>query len=225
MDFSNDFNESIKDSELDNLTIDILEKIIDDNISEGILKEIPILNTIKTIWNVKNNISEYLFTKKIIHFINKIKDIPKSKRLEMINKIDNDDNYKTKVGEKLIFLINKADDIEKSEILGLLFKKFLSEEISYYTFIRFSKVIDISIDEELEFFTNYLEDKIEVDRGSHYISLNLYDIKFNNPKLIEEENLHSYTEGYKYSLEELDIYAEINNYGKQLRNILKEYYQ
>jgi hypothetical protein len=225
MKIKEDFNKSLKNSDFSKISTDIVEKLIDNEISNEILKEIPILKTIMTFWNLKKSIPEYLLTKKIIHFLNNIKEISSNKRLDIIEKIDSSNEFKTSVGEKLLYLISRADDIEKAEILGLLFKELLKENISYYSFIRYSKIIELTIDEELEFFTNYLDDRIEIDRGSHYISLNLYDIKFDKPKLIEEENTRVLFENsLKYKLEDLNIYAEVNNFGKELRKILKKFY-
>ncbi|MFV0185675.1 hypothetical protein OBK25_13270, partial [Empedobacter falsenii] len=115
----------IKDKEFQAVTKDLTEVVIDSNIAEGLLKDVPLLSTIIGTFNTVTNIKDKLFLKKILTFLYELKSISENKIEEQINKIEEDLKYRTKVGEKLLFIIDKCEDTDKASLTGLLFKSFL----------------------------------------------------------------------------------------------------
>ena len=121
----------IKDKEFQAVTKDLTEVVIDSNIAEGLLKDVPLLSTIIGTFNTVTNIKDKLFLKKILTFLYELKSISENKIEEQINKIEEDLKYRTKVGEKLLFIIDKCEDTDKASLTGLLFKSFLEKKIDY----------------------------------------------------------------------------------------------
>lgn len=131
----------IKDKEFQAVTKDLTEVVIDSNIAEGLLKDVPLLSTIIGTFNTVTNIKDKLFLKKILTFLYELKSISENKIEEQINKIEEDLKYRTKVGEKLLFIIDKCEDTDKASLTGLLFKSFLEKKIDYDQFITGTNII------------------------------------------------------------------------------------
>lgn len=100
----------------------------------------------------------------------------------MIEMIDKDERFKINVGEQLLYYIDSCRDHESSEKLGILFKAFLEEIISYDDFMRASNVIE-KISNEI--FNDFLEMKGEVlliDAGS-FLSEGLVYVDYSTIKI------------------------------------------
>ncbi len=153
------FQDTIRNTDLSDISKDLVESSIDSFLSDGILKEIPIVKSILGIIKVSSNISEYLFLKKIISFLNEIKEIDPKKRKEEIDKIDSSERYRIKVGEKLLYILDRSDDYEKAEYIAKLFVALLEEKISYDDFIRGSNAINTLSIPDFRLFLSYNEYK------------------------------------------------------------------
>jgi len=149
---SSSFENTLKDSDLQNVTIGLAEVFADSLMEDGIARDIPIIGTVIGLGKTSIGIKEILFLKKIIYFISEIKNISTAKRHRMIDRIDKSGKFRTKVGEKLLYIIDKCEDHEKSQIVAYLFSAFLSEKITYNEFLRASHIIDQVIIEDLKWF-------------------------------------------------------------------------
>lgn len=132
--YSNSFEKTLKNTDLQNVSIDLAEVAIDQLIDDGVFKDIPILGTIYGVGKAALQIREILFLKKIIYFLTEIKDVPPYKREQMVETINTSEKFRTKVGEKLLFIIDRCEDYEKAQIIAKLFKAFINETIDYNDF-------------------------------------------------------------------------------------------
>lgn len=135
------FDSTIKDSNLENITIDAVELTIDRLTDEGILKDIPIIGTLVSLAKLGANIHDRLFLKKIICFLNELKSLSVEDRKKMIERIDSSKEYRIKVGEKLLYIIDACGDYENSELVAGLFKAFVEEKISYSDYLQSSDIV------------------------------------------------------------------------------------
>lgn len=149
---SNSFNETLADSDLQNVTSDLAETFTDTLLNDGLLKDIPILGTIIGLTKVSINLNERLLIKKLIYFLSELKDIEPEKRQKLINKIDSSEKHKINVGEKLLYIIDKCDDHIIAKYTAKLFSSLLNEEISYAEFLRGSTIIQKLFLLDLEHF-------------------------------------------------------------------------
>ena len=125
----------IKEKEIQKISTDIVESIIDTKLPESVYKEIPFLSTIFGTYDTATSIQDMLFIKKLLTFLYELKSVSQDQRISQIIKIEDDTKYKTKGGEKLLFIISKCDDLDKSSILGSLFRGYLEEKITYDEFL------------------------------------------------------------------------------------------
>ncbi|GHW99625.1 hypothetical protein VCSRO2_2442 [Vibrio cholerae] len=217
MKLSKSLEDSLKKDDLSNLAIDLGEVGIDAILEGGVLRDIPILSTIVSSINVIGSVRDALFTKKLISFLSELSDVSVEQRRNMIESIDNSNDYKIKVGEKLIYIIEKAEDHYASKIIAIFFSEFLSGKITYNQFLKISRIIDsMFIDDFLEFASDSSE-PIDFYSDNTFINTGLVDVYF-EPVVV--------TDGDKYN--EYDKYVTsggaslyITRIGEIVRSVLK----
>ncbi|RND30776.1 hypothetical protein EC575_18020 [Vibrio cholerae] len=217
MKLSKSLEDSLKKDDLSNLAIDLGEVGIDAILEGGVLRDIPILSTIVSSINVIGSVRDALFTKKLISFLSELSDVSVEQRRSMIESIDNSNDYKIKVGEKLIYIIEKAEDHYASKIIAIFFSEFLSGKITYNQFLKISRIIDsMFIDDFLEFASDSSE-PIDFYSDNTFINTGLVDVYF-EPVVV--------TDGDKYN--EYDKYVTsggaslyITRIGEIVRSVLK----
>ena len=150
--------ESLKESELKGITIDLLEGGLDDFIvgitKSDTLREIPVLKTIVAALKAGMSYNDKILVKKMASFLYELRDSSPEERRKMISDLENV-GYSNKVGEKLLLILDKADDMKKPKLLGIVFKKYLEGKIDIETLLRISNgvtKIDIIDLEELKRF-------------------------------------------------------------------------
>lgn len=229
---SNSLEHTLKDSDLQNVTIALAEVFADSLMEEGIAKEIPIIGTVIGFGKAAMGIKEILFLKKIIYFISELKNISATKRHEMIDKIDNSGKFRTKVGEKLLYIIDKCDDHEKSQITARLFSAFLSEIISYEEFLRASYIVDQVILEDLKRFVECgweeedgwkyrneeRDDHLTLDEAGNIATSGLVELV--SPEVMVRDQ-DDWKMSEKYIVEGSELTVRITDIGKKIREILK----
>ena len=174
----------IKEKEIQKITTDIVESIIDSKLSESVFKEIPFLSIIFGTYNAVTSIQDKLFIKKLLTFLYELKSVSQEQRISQIIKIEDDLKYKTKVGEKLLFIISKCDDLDKSSMIGSLFKCYLEGKITYDDFLACVSCIERTPLPELINFIHGDWDELNTEGGgSELVSYGLMEIRVTQPKL------------------------------------------
>lgn len=145
----NESNISVSNSELlelsviSEITLEKVEDLIDQEyLSNEVLKEIPIVKTITSVYKVTKRIQENLLGKKIIAFLEPLKNVSSEARKKMAKEMGKDSKFHTKVGETILMLLDKHEDIIKASYLGQSFKAYLDDRIKYVEFINIASAID-----------------------------------------------------------------------------------
>jgi hypothetical protein len=131
---------TIKDNGMDNIFNDVSEIIIDKALDEGLLRDIPIVNTIRSVIKAGYSISDYLFTKKVIEFLQPLSKYTVDERKEFLNKLDPE--QLNKATESLIFYLNRLDSIKKAEMLGKIFEAYMTGRIDQKVMMYLSYYVD-----------------------------------------------------------------------------------
>lgn len=232
---SNSFSQTLKDSDLQNVSISLAEVFTDSLIEDGIAKDIPIIGTVIGLGKASVGIKEILFLKKIIYFISELKNISVTKRHELIDRIDNSGKFRTKVGEKLLYIIDKCEDYEKSQTIALLFSAFLSERISYDEFLRASHIVDQVILEDLKWFINSgwekedgwkyrdedREDHLALDEAGNISTSGLFELVSPDVMVRDQDDWKRASEPYIVEGSELTV--RISDIGRKIKDILKSH--
>jgi hypothetical protein len=221
----------IKDKEFQGVTMDLIETAIDAKMAEGLLKDVPFLSTIIATFNTFSNIKDRLFLKKMLTFLYELKSISEDKIIEQVIKLEDDNKYKTKAGEKLLYIIDKCEDLDKAALAGSLFKGYLEKKIDYDEFLNAANAIERTPLPDLLYFINNSFDSSDLEGGgSEYVSYGLMEIRISKPKIeIKEEGYYDYDKyapsedeilQNKMNITNFEVRAYVNWTGDNLRKCL-----
>jgi hypothetical protein len=122
------------------LVINISELLVDKVLDDGLLKEIPILSTIVSLYKIPHSISDKILFNKLSIFLNDLKSIGKKDIKEMMNKLENED-FKIKVSSYVLELMDKADHPNKAKMIAKVFVAYIEKKIDYEMLYRLNKII------------------------------------------------------------------------------------
>lgn len=138
----NDFFNSVTSEKIAEITADITEAGFDQFLTDGLLKDIPILGTALKGFGLAKKIAEMVFFKKTLKFLYELKDVPIKERIDFMEKLGQDEKKSKKAGEKILVILNRLDDADKASIIGKLFRAFIDQHLSHSEFLRLSYIID-----------------------------------------------------------------------------------
>ena len=138
---SNSLVETISNSDLTIIGKDIIEIGVDKILSEGLLKEIPVINIATGFWKTGIAIRDFRFVSKLLYFLNESSKLSIKQRAKLIEKLE-DNNYQAEAGEKLISIIDNLETKSKAKILGKTICLFGNEVITKEEFWRITFVIE-----------------------------------------------------------------------------------
>ena len=134
--------ETLGSTDLSSVTEDLVEIALDSLLQDGILKDIPVVNTIIGISKSAVSIRDKLLTRKILYFLQGLNEITVEEREKFLKDMDANPKHQRKVGENLIMLLDRLDDLNKPAMIAKLFRSYLRDEITYNEFLWLSSVID-----------------------------------------------------------------------------------
>lgn len=123
---------------------DCLELGIDSFIEDGILKDIPIVNSIVSGLKIAKNIYDRNLLKQTLTFIKELNNgtINKEKLIAYRSTIENNTRKcEEELGRVLLYL-NMFIDKEKSIMLAKLFKAYIGQIITWNEFCEYSEIIN-----------------------------------------------------------------------------------
>jgi hypothetical protein len=125
-------------------------KLLDDLVEEvlgepfvDIISEIPVIGTGIKFIRAGFEINNLLFMKKLTKFVKNLKDISPEEVKKWSRKLEDEKEFRKKIGENLLLLINRIDDMgEKPEMVGKIFRAYIREQIDYSTFNILCRAVD-----------------------------------------------------------------------------------
>lgn len=227
---ANSLEATLKDSDLQNVTIELAESLTDAAIKDGLLRDVPVLGTIVGLARASISLNDRLLIKKLIYFITEFKDIEAQKRNQLLSKIESSEKHKVRVGEKLLYIIDKCDDHIMAKYIAVLFSAFLREEISYGEFLRCSAIIQRLLIQDLEDFIKIEVEEIEstITQYSKGVSDFQYSlitsgICATQTDRVSVRDQDDYKMGGKYVVEGGDLIIYMTDIGYTLKKILKAF--
>lgn len=228
-DLSNSLEVTIKDADLQNVTIELAETITDSLLNDGLLREIPIIGTLVGLTRVSLNISERLFMKKILYFLSEIKDVDIDKRNRLISEMESSDKQKIRVGEKLLYILDKCDDYITAKYLAMIFTAYLKQELTYSEYLRCSNIIQKLFIDDLELFISLEIPKIEVFVDTRSAGLTDFQnslitsgVCATETDSISVDDEDDYKSGKRYKVEGGKTNIYLSEIGLKLKNVLKK---
>lgn len=143
---SREFEQSVKDSVLSEQAVSLAseygEIAIDSILQDGILKDIPIVNTIVGLSKASIAIRDRLLIKKLVQFLAVFNDVSSEKRIQMINRLEQDPVFSQSVGEHILEILERVESHRKPKIIARVFAAYANEEIDTTTFMRLNNAIE-----------------------------------------------------------------------------------
>lgn len=216
-----DFEKSLFNSSKDVIS-DYLEIGIDSLMNEGILKEIPIVNTIVGVLKIGKNVHDRNLLKQTLTFINEFNNNKISRdKLEQY-KITIEYNPKRCEEElgRILLLLNNFIDKEKSIMLAKIFKAYIEKIINWNEFCEYSEIINRLFIQDINLLNMIYDETVSdtTNRGDLYRverlnSLGIIGISFKSTRIttingVQQENRQ-------------DSYLSMNSNGRKFMDIIK----
>lgn len=139
---------------------EIAEVGIDSVIEEGILKDIPIVSAVINTYKICNGVKDWYTLKKLKTFIDEInRGITTKDELQKYReKFMRNDSFRNREIEHLYILLDRYIGYEKPKMLAKLYIAYLSDEITWKEFGKYSEIIDRFLP----------DDFLELSKGSQH---------------------------------------------------------
>ena len=147
--------DSITSEGIISLGSDLLELALDNNLNEGVLREIPVVRNLYNLGRATVGIYHRLSIKKMINFLGELSNVSSKKRQSFVEDINKDPQKKRVCEETLLLLIDRADSLEKPSILGRILKHHILDNISYEDAMRLSFIVDRVYMSDLDYLTRF----------------------------------------------------------------------
>jgi hypothetical protein len=178
--------QTIRSSELSGTLQDVAEIALDSVLDEGILKDIPIIGSIVSVGKTTIAVRDRLLVRKVLIFLEGLKDIPREQREEFSNKIWGDEKFERRVGETIMMMLDRYDHFDKPRLMSNLFAAYLREEIEYDEFLRLATAIDRAFMKDVNTLLEYFSGR-DNDAAVRRAKRNLYTSNLSDFYVLTEE--------------------------------------
>lgn len=199
---------------------DYIEIGIDSFINDGILKDIPIVNTIVAVLKAGKNIHDRNLLKQTLTFIDEFNKNNISEELfnSYKNQIENDSRKCEEELGRVLLLLNNFIDKEKSIMLSKLYKAYVKQEITWNEFCEYSEIINRLFIQDFIFLkdiylgrVNDTTNRNDIYRVERLNSLGIIGMSFKSSRISTINGVMSNRQ---------DSYLTMNNNGKKFMNII-----
>ncbi|PJJ11148.1 hypothetical protein CLU83_4644 [Flavobacterium sp. 1] len=208
--------EIIESKDLKEISIDLVEKVLDNQLTDDLVKEIPILKTIVAIKNVYSSYTDRIFIKKAMNVLLEFGELNDDERDTLLNDL-HDDN-ETAV-EKILMAVDKLETIKKCKVFGRLCKLKAQGEFYAEEFLRLTNVIQSAYLDDLILVKSFgAYERKEIYEEEYYPLISLGLIYQERPEQTPIERNHQYEE---YDLEfrggEIKLFYRLTDLGERVR--------
>lgn len=201
------------------VSVELIEKLgevgIDAYIDGEILKDIPILGSIVSVFKLSQSVTDYLLLAKIKKFSENIADISQADR-DAFNKRMNDKSNFSKTSRMILHYLNCYDSEQKAVILGYIFSQFISGTVKEKTLKKFASLVgQIQVDELRNFVL--ADGKFDWSSAHEYIAHGI--AIFEVPKIETLADI-----GPKTNLDQTGMTYGVNPWGAEVIRVLKPFF-
>ena len=137
-----DFRDSIFTDAFNSYGGDIIETGVDSLLDDGLLKDVPVINTIMGVIKTVLDIRERMFLKNTIVFLSSFNNgTAEPDTVEAYKAKLSDNAQASKEMERVVLLLSQYVDTIKSKYLALLYKKYVFGEYDWAKFCELSDIL------------------------------------------------------------------------------------
>lgn len=138
---SESFKSTISLDSLGEMAKETAEVTLDSLLSEGVLKEFPIIGSLLGVWKTGIAIRDYRFINKLLSFLAESSKLSVEKRQQIIEQLE-EEEYHSEAGEKILAILDQLETKSKAKMLGKCLVLFGNKEISKEEFWRVAYIIE-----------------------------------------------------------------------------------
>lgn len=149
-------------SEGKELIKDIIEVGIDSILSEGLLKDIPIVNFFVSTKNIAQTLHDRNLLNQTLHFIQEFNkgNIDNEKYEEYKKELSTNSKKAEKELGRVLLILNRNIDVEKSKILANFYKNYINCVISWNDFCELSSALELLFISDINTLCDIYNDKL-----------------------------------------------------------------
>jgi hypothetical protein len=141
----------------------LAEVPLDRLISDGLVREIPVLSALVAMGRIGLQVRDALFVKKLARFLAPLARIRECDRARMLEALAQDASARRRTGEHLILLIERQADLEKPAILASVFEAYLRGAFDWIRFKELASAIDACFVDDPKLLA-----QVPAEWGQHY---------------------------------------------------------
>ncbi|NTV94379.1 MAG: hypothetical protein HGA75_03070 [Thiobacillus sp.] len=126
----NTLKETLVKSDLAGAILDLGEIGMDTLFTEGVLKEIPVLQSVLALGKTWAGVRDYFFAKRLLAFLKSFSELTAEERRDLVVRLDRDEAFGHYAGERLLDLLSRLDDERKPELIAKALKLYAAGRIS-----------------------------------------------------------------------------------------------
>ncbi len=138
------WSETIAESNVGDILIDISEVGLDSIVDSELIKEVPVIKTIVSVYKLGHTLRERSYIRKLAKFLSEISNGKEDKeKLEAyLGRIANNRITFQRELEYVLIILDRFISEEKSNLLGKLYVAYIKREIDWKGFCQYSETID-----------------------------------------------------------------------------------
>lgn len=133
---------TVAGNQLSDAIFDLAEVALDQNLAEGVLKDVPIVGALVKLARTGQSVSEELFLRKLTRFLADLNAVPVEVREKLLEQYPDTSEEQRVLGENLLLALERLDDIKKPAILARFFSAYIRSKIDYLTFTRLARALE-----------------------------------------------------------------------------------
>lgn len=133
---------TVAGTQLGDAILDLAELALDQNLADGVLKDVPIVGTLVKLARAGQSVSEELFLRKLARFLADLNAVPVEEREKLLEQYPDISEEQRVLGENLLLALERLDDIKKPAILARFFAAYIKTKIDYFTFTRLARALE-----------------------------------------------------------------------------------
>ena len=117
--------QTIASRELGDIIFDTAEVAFDSILTNGVLKELPVVGIVVKLANAGQSIAEELFLRKLLRFLVELKSVSAEERAKLLVKHPDGTQEQHDLGENLLLALERLDNVQKPALLARFFAAYI----------------------------------------------------------------------------------------------------
>jgi hypothetical protein len=203
---------------------DVAEIILDRELTDSALKEVPIISWLVKAGAITNSIRDRLFLKKLASFLRDAARISPEARVAFAKRLAEEPDFAERCGESVLMLIDKLSSASKARFMGFAFRRFAEGAIDEVTLNRIYAALEfIPLWQLLGLAEYYFENglgSLESDSAALYQQLGLVSIYYGD----KDQRLHcSFRTGESYFMSYHQPFYKDTVVGFNVAEVVRDY--